>query len=366
MEFEAEYFDGESSTSRTVRILVGNKELVLSEQDGTTIAHWRCDLVRDENIPPIEDELLLSLSEDNPARLRISGRVKTSYIQEQCHFLMKRRKKETKYYLKIVGGFALVGLITWYILFEGFPALAGAVANVLPRDITTKIGDVTVEQIKKQTAEGKGDIECKSDDALLAISSLLVKLDEAHGVEAGDTSPVTKVVVLKSNVKNAFAVPGGTIVIMDGLIKASKHPNALAGVIAHEYAHAAFNHPMQLYASNVGMAAFLSLLLGDTSGGTALAVIGQMMLGATYSRDLEEEADTHAIKLMTTSDMDVSPLIPLLKSIQEGHSDGGFFSLFNSHPEMDQRIDQIAKKGITGQQSAFTDPDWQSIKVMCD
>ncbi|MBE7636864.1 M48 family metalloprotease [Sneathiella sp. P13V-1] len=366
MEFEAEYFDGQTSSSRTVRVLVGSKELVLSEADGTNIAHWRCDLVRDENIPPIRDELFLSLSEANDARLRVSGRVKVQYIRERCNFLQKRRKRESKYYLKIVAGFALVGLITWYVLFEGFPALASAASGLLPVEITEKIGDATVEQIKKQAAKGNENIECVGHVAIDAISEFLVKLDMAHGIEEGDRPPVRKVVILKSNVKNAFAVPGGTIVIMDGLIKASKHPNALAGVIAHEYSHAAFDHPIRLYASNVGIAAFLSLLLGDTSGGTALAVLGQMMLGASYSRDLEEEADNHAIELMSKLSMDVSHMVPLLKSIQEDHSDSGFFTLFNSHPEMGERIEQIEKSGVTGAENAFNSTDWNSIRKMCE
>jgi beta-barrel assembly-enhancing protease len=89
---------------------------------------------------------------------------------------------------------------------------------------------------------------------------------------------------------NAFALPGGIIVVNTGLIAATRHPEALAGVLAHEVQHVEQRHSLQALVKNLGLRGLWILVTGDISGST----VGQAALELTslsFSRDAEEQAD---------------------------------------------------------------------------
>ena len=92
---------------------------------------------------------------------------------------------------------------------------------------------------------------------------------------------------------NAFAGPGGEIVLTRGLIEGAAGPDEVAGVLAHEMGHVAHHHPMRALLRHYG----ISLLLGSVGGrGGELADVG-LVLSAT--RAAEGEADGYALAALT-------------------------------------------------------------------
>lgn len=91
---------------------------------------------------------------------------------------------------------------------------------------------------------------------------------------------------------NAFALPSGTIVMLDQLVELADDDKEVLGVLAHELGHVERRHSarMMLQTSISGLA--LTWWLGDVS--TLLAAAPGVMLGAKYSRDMETEADEYA------------------------------------------------------------------------
>jgi Zn-dependent protease with chaperone function len=93
---------------------------------------------------------------------------------------------------------------------------------------------------------------------------------------------------------NAFALPGGIIVVNTGLIAATARPEELAGVLAHEVQHVELQHGLRQIAKQLGFSACLSILVGDldaTLGGR----IAEQLVNLRFSRDAEEQADDHAV-----------------------------------------------------------------------
>jgi Zn-dependent protease with chaperone function len=89
---------------------------------------------------------------------------------------------------------------------------------------------------------------------------------------------------------NAFAMPGGIIVVHTGLIAATRRPEELAGVLAHEVQHVEQRHSLQALVKDLGLRGLWMMVTGDISSGT----IGQAALELTslsFSRDAEEQAD---------------------------------------------------------------------------
>ncbi|HEX3913011.1 MAG TPA: M48 family metalloprotease [Steroidobacteraceae bacterium] len=125
--------------------------------------------------------------------------------------------------------------------------------------------------------------------------------------------------VVRDPVVNAFAVPGGFVVIQSGLILATRNENELAGVLAHETAHVTQRHLVrqlidQSHEGLLASAAMLAaVLLGATAGrGSPDAVEGAIMAGQSamiqhqinYTRGNESEADRIGITTMANAGYD--------------------------------------------------------------
>ncbi|MBL8380939.1 MAG: M48 family metallopeptidase [Burkholderiales bacterium] len=94
---------------------------------------------------------------------------------------------------------------------------------------------------------------------------------------------------------NAFAIPGGFIVIHSGLIASAASAEEVAGVIAHEIVHVEKRHSLKAMAKGAGVAIAVALVTGDLGG---VAVIGTELANLSFSRGHETEADLEGLKLL--------------------------------------------------------------------
>lgn len=141
---------------------------------------------------------------------------------------------------------------------------------------------------------------------------------------------------------NALALPGGTIIVTDELVKLLEdQPDAIVGVLGHELGHLKHRHGLRLTlrASTVGLAT--SVLLGDFS--VALATAPAMLAQQSYSRDFEREADDYARTLLRGANIKPAVMVGFFERMQkrraeEGGDAGGFAAAFSSHPADAERI----------------------------
>ena len=141
---------------------------------------------------------------------------------------------------------------------------------------------------------------------------------------------------------NALALPGGTIVITDELVRLLEdNPQAIVGVLGHELGHVKHRHAMRLTlrASAVGLAT--GVMLGDFS--VALAAAPALLAQRSYSRDFEREADDYARTLLRGAQVDPAVMVGFferMKKLHEerGDADSGFAAAFASHPADEERI----------------------------
>lgn len=142
---------------------------------------------------------------------------------------------------------------------------------------------------------------------------------------------------------NALALPGGTIIVTDELVRLllEDNPQALVGVLGHELGHVKHRHGMRLTlrASAVGLAT--TVLIGDFS--IALASAPALLAQQSYSRDFEREADEYAKMVLRGAGIDPAVMVSFferMKKLHEerGDSDNGFAAAFSSHPADEERI----------------------------
>jgi Zn-dependent protease with chaperone function len=154
--------------------------------------------------------------------------------------------------------------------------------------------------------------------------------------------------ILDEPTVNAFALPGGIIVLNSGLIQKADTTEEVAGVVAHEIAHVMHQHGLKNLINSAGMIVVLQALIGDFSGLVGIAAAGGVQLARLgYSRQAEREADTSGFKYLVSAGVDPKGLVAFFKKVQQIQNQAGASgmpSMLSTHPATQERIEHLKAK----------------------
>lgn len=157
-----------------------------------------------------------------------------------------------------------------------------------------------------------------------------------------DVQYPVSITVVQSKEVNAFAVPGGPIVVYSSILEKLRGPEELAALLSHETSHIELRHSLRNMFGSLARKMFLVLLIGDQSGLAAFFIDNADNLkGLEYSRALETEADDHGISLMRSSGINATGMLGLMQVLQaetKGEEPSAFLS---THPIFTSRIENI-------------------------
>lgn len=145
---------------------------------------------------------------------------------------------------------------------------------------------------------------------------------------------------------NAFAAPGGYIVVTNGLLKSIESENGLAMVLAHEIGHHYERHPLRGMGRGIVVGLFLVTLSGFDGGGLAENFLGQTTLigQLAYSRKQETDADEIGIDLLTRHYQHASGASEFFAYIQrEGLHEHAPPAFLSTHPSPEKRLEYLSK-----------------------
>jgi predicted Zn-dependent protease len=157
--------------------------------------------------------------------------------------------------------------------------------------------------------------------------------------------PVT-ITVVESQDMNAFAIPGGHIVVYSSILENMKSPDELAALLGHEASHIALRHTLRNLFRELARRMFLALVIGNESGIASVVVDNANALKRLqYSRSLETEADNNGLQLMAKNNINVRGMVQLMYMLQK-ESGGGEqqTSFLSTHPVFKDRISNIEKQ----------------------
>jgi Zn-dependent protease with chaperone function len=154
--------------------------------------------------------------------------------------------------------------------------------------------------------------------------------------------PIT-VSLVKSDVVNAMAVPGGKMVVFSGLLESVSSTNGLMFILAHELGHFKNRDHLRLMGRGIVLSILAMLAFGGDSGISDILASTINLRTAKYSQSRESQADHTALRTLHCHFGHVggaTELFEALKSQEEGF-DFEMLHYFSSHPELQQRIEDL-------------------------
>lgn len=151
-------------------------------------------------------------------------------------------------------------------------------------------------------------------------------------------------IINRDDVLNAFCTPGGYIYVYTGLIKYLDQEDHLAGVLGHEIAHAEKRHGstrLQKEFGVKGLTGFLLLTLPISPSDYINASILKELLGLSYSRDQEAQADEYSVRYLATSDYACDGTAGFFIKLREAGDDVGIPEMLSDHPDTGARVRAI-------------------------
>lgn len=202
----------------------------------------------------------------------------------------------------------------------GLPAAARQVAAWLPERLHQQVGDAAMDSFRedwllpsKLPPERQAALRAQFEQAVRRTPAfaaapawtLHFHATPRHGMGA-----------------NAFALPGGHIVVTDELVELLKdRSDVLIGVLGHELGHVRHQHGMRSVVQVGVLSAVAALVFGDVS---TLLTTAPVLLGhAAYSRDFEHEADRDAARLMRANGWDPAGFAVLFERLRDQHARRG-------------------------------------------
>jgi len=169
-------------------------------------------------------------------------------------------------------------------------------------------------------------------------------------------------VVLKRDEINAFTIPGGNIYIFAGLIEESESPEEVAAVLAHEIGHAEKRHVVQKLIKEFSLGALVAILSGGDP--SVLMDVLQQVIGTSFDREQEEEADDFALTLLEQAQINPKNLAVFFDRLnKKGLSYDKNLELIMTHPHNDKRMAKsrgyLTKKDFVEKKIEL---DWSKVK----
>lgn len=315
-----------SSVTLSIRYTDENKELkdvywlaenILSlEQGGTSsVLHYKNNEGRMEQLMIRDEELLQSIKKHFSHHRFAGGR---------HHSVLGSTRNRIFFFLLALLVLILVGYL-FFIPWLG-ERFAGSISKEWEISMGEKMHQSLVGQYRIDSARSQ------------LINSFYKELHYKIGY------PV-KITVVDSKEVNAFAIPGGNIVVYTAILNRLQKPEDLAALLSHEASHIELRHSLRNIFRSMARKVFLMLIIGNESGVAGFLVDNANNLkGLEYSRSLETEADNNGIALMKTSKIDANGMLRLMEILQRETNGKEPAAFLSTHPVFESRIQNIKQQ----------------------
>lgn len=255
------------------------------------------------------------------------------------HFLETRKRWILTCLLAIV-------LMVWFVGRYGVPFAAKVIAGHLPKKVTEMAGQRTMDTLDRSLLH-QSQLDAAVMERLGAHFRPIIEEHQGYDVQVLFRAS-------KGLGANAFALPDGTIIFTDDMVKLSVNDDELLAVLAHEIGHVIHRHGLRTLIQNSLIAFVMLAITGDVSGTSEMFLrLPVLLTELSYSREFEREADDFALSYLKRQGIAPVHFANLMRRVEEkraatstpsdngGHgrtSKPGWRDFLSTHPSMKERL----------------------------
>ena len=258
---------------------------------------------------------------------------------------------------RLVAGLAAAGLSVTAFVFWGVPVFAGPLARATPIQMEKDMGRSFDAQMGAMFRRCEGE----------AGQGVLDELGTRLSMQS-DTPFDVRVRAVQAPFVNAFALPGGSVLVTDDLIREAETPDELAAVVAHEVAHIEKRHVMQAVWRSLGVGLLLDAVVGGGTGaGQQAVLLAGQATDLRYGREAELEADARGQALLTAAGMSSQGMAPFFARMHGEGEDKRLATaaeFVSTHPDSARRA-QRARAYEKAGAPALTPSEWAAVRASC-
>ena len=355
------YYDGESAVRRHVTIHLDPDGLrVVAPADDRTIGHWRyVELVAVDEVA--RDGLCRIRAGTGHARLDLEDRTLIAEVTARAPQLATRDRGWAGFCLRWTAAFGVSMAVLLAALWLGLPRFADTAARLVPVDWEMSLGESLVEPLLRQLALIDGAptvaycVDPPGRDVLEALSARLAPTGSPYRFQ---------VHVVSLEMPNAFALPGGQIVLTRGLLRFAGSPDEVAGVLAHEMGHVIHRHPTAATLEALGLGFLFGVMIGDPGIG-AIGWAGETLVGLDFRREAEMEADASAVEILRRAGVSSQGLADFFERLERSSGElPAFLHLLSTHPPNESRRRRF-ESDATPSAPSLAQSEWRSLREIC-
>lgn len=353
---EAIYYDGKTSQPYDAQVSISGNSLTISYENGQVI--WAISQI-DYSSFTGKGKTMLKYGEFPHQYLEFP--IDSALFAALETYLPKRREGFWAFANELAGaGFrgVLITIAIFVAITAGFyflllPKIAEYAALQLPIEAEVELGKQFYDSFV-------GDMEV-DEERTKQLQAFAKKIDF-------QTEYPLKFTVVKDKQVNAFALPGGNVVVFDAILEKIKTPEELAALLSHEVTHVKERHSLKGLARSLAGSMVVSVVVGDMNAiGSILVSQARNIYELGFTRDMEKEADLEGLEIMCHNKLDPKGMVRLMERLHEEEKKYGVDKMpayLNSHPMTNERIAYISKesKGHSGQKNAELEEIWKKIE----
>lgn len=263
------------------------------------------------------------------------------------HSTMHYHRRKWNVVIGVLAGLALLVLLAWW----QSQAITQWIANRVSMETEIGIGEQALRQLELEHELTQEGVAAK------AVADIGARLTQGSRYQY-------RWYISDDKEVNAYALPGGIVVVNQGMLTAAANAEELAGVLAHEVQHVEQRHTLQQMIHAAGWAAVLAVVLGDVSAITAIVL--HQLGNLRNSRKLESQADLEGMKALAKAGIPLGGMPSLFRKLQQEQARRGADGpeLLSSHPATEERIAELEKLACT--LKCICQPlgvDWSAIQA---
>ena len=304
-QVSAAYFDGQTAASKAVRLSIDGSDLLLR----TDAAEWRW---------PLSEVHISERLGSTPRLLTFAGGGHCEVNDQSGLDEMLAQTGMRRGWLDSLQHslpWALAALLLLVVI------LAASYRYLLPwgaEVLAMRMPDAVMQRMGSSTLEAMDRFALKPSKLDAVRQQELT--DEFARLQPLPGARFSYHIVFRSSPRmgpNAFALPDGSIVLLDELVDLTKDDNEIIAVLEHERGHVERRHAMRMVLQSSVVGLVMAWYLGDVS--SLLATAPAVIMQAKYSRDMEREADEYAERTLQLNELSPCVLASILDKLEAAH-----------------------------------------------